>query len=134
MKSLLYSFLILILFSCKVKKDIHLQEIKTHSITRIDSNYIDSINGQITINRAYVIDYDSLGRPMSAKINEVVKGSYNGVSKGSVRKDEEVKNEVKTLDKKIDKESVTVNFSLILFVVLVVIGLVVFYSCRSWSK
>jgi cobalamin biosynthesis Mg chelatase CobN len=118
--------LVLTLISCRVHKDIQLQQSKIKANLSSDSTYTSYINDSIQTYRNYVIEFDSAGKAKTAKISELVKQAKKSVSKGEVKKDVEIQEQTKVESKKIDKEQGTIPFSLIVFALFVVVGIVAY--------
>lgn len=128
MKRLLIIILLSLFFiGCKTKKDFQLQQIKSSYQVKSDSLYIDSITGQITTVRAYIINFDSTGKPTLVNVNETVTEAKKQVKSGKVNKVEKKTESFKNETKQVDKTFGKVDISVIALVLLLIIGLIILY-------
>lgn len=127
------AFAILLFMACKTKKHLQLEETKSKSSLHIDSNYIDSITGEISSFTSTVINFDTLGKPTSITINKAVRESKKEVKQGKVIKDASASVEEIKKDEMIDKDGsklFSINY-LGLIPVLIIVALIIYSRKRK---
>ena len=119
----MYRYLALLLMmvavGCRTSKNIQLVESKHKFNLKSDSAYRHEFNDSITAERSYIVNYDSLGKPSTVKINEVVREVKKGLNQGRVKKDVELLFHEKAYRKAIQHETGS-RFSWVFFLILTV--------------
>jgi hypothetical protein len=131
MKLKLILILLLLLTGCRTKKLISIDEVNTKYRLSTDSAYFNTINTDLTSFTSTVINFDSTGKATTAIINKAVRESKNESKQGAVKKDVEIRQEAKKVEKDIQRdgsELFKINYTGLFFVGLIIALIIFLYN------